>query len=144
MAGIRFAHNENSLTDPFQDAPLLHLLLCGIKRGVGISSQRRLPITMALLRQIKTELAQAPDIFPHNKLMLCSAFTLAFYGFLRSSEFTSPSTTQFNPLVHLSRSDISFSSDGSLRLRLVLNQLSTLELGYTSDIVLQSQSTALV
>ena len=118
MAGIRFAHIENSLTDPFQDAPLLHLLLRGIKRSVGISSQRRLPITMALLRQIKTELAQAPDILPHDKLMLWSAFTLAFYGFLRSSEFTSPSTTQFNPLVHLSRSDISFSSDGSLRLQL--------------------------
>ena len=118
MVGIRFAHIENSLPDPFQDAPLLKLLLRGIKRSVGITSQRRLPITIALLRQIKTEVARAPDILPEDKLRLWSAFTLAFYGFLRSSEFTSPSTTQFHPHVHLSWSDISFSSDGSLSLQL--------------------------
>lgn len=98
--------------------PLLHLLLRGIKHSVGISSCRRLPITMTLLRQIKTELARAPDVLPPDKLMLRSAFTLAFYGFLPSSEFTSPSTTQFNALVHLCCGDVSFSSDGYLSLQL--------------------------
>ena len=102
MAGIRFAHTENSLPDPFLAAPLLHLLLRGIKRTLGLTSRQRLPITMTLLRQIKEELARAPDYLPTDKLMLWSAFTLAFYGFLRSSEFTSPSASQFNPLVHLS------------------------------------------
>ena len=100
-AGIRFAHTENSLPDPFQEAPLLHLLLRGIKRIVGLSSHQRLPITMTLLQQIKEELARAPDCLPYDKLMLWLAFTLAFYGFLCSSEFISPSTTQFNLLVHL-------------------------------------------
>ena len=118
MAGIRYAHIENSLPDPFQDAPLLHLLLRGIKRSIGLSSQRRLPITMTLLRQLKGELSNAPDISPQDKLMLWSAFTLAFYGFLRSSEFTSPSTTQFNPLVHLCLTDVSFTAEGCLRLHL--------------------------
>ena len=50
--------------------------------------------------------------------MLWSAFTLAFYSFLRSSEFTAPSPTQFNPLVHLSNSDVSFNSGGCLTLHL--------------------------
>ena len=68
--------------------------------------------------QIKMELSRAPDITPQDKLMLWSAFTLAFYGFLGCSKFTSPSTTQFNPLVPFSRSDISFSLDGSLCLQL--------------------------
>lgn len=58
------SHIENSLTDPFQDAPLLCLFLRGIKRSVGISSQHRLPITMALLRRIKTELARARTSSP--------------------------------------------------------------------------------
>ena len=97
LAGIRFVHIENSLPDPFQEAPLLHLLLRGIKRTVGLSSRQRLPITMTLPQQIKEELARVPDFLPYDKLMLWLALTLAFYGFLRSSEFTSPSTTQFNP-----------------------------------------------
>ena len=117
-AGIRFAHTENSLPDPFQEAPLLHLLLCGVKHTVGLSSRQRLPITMTLLWQIKEELARAPDFLPSDKLMLWSAFTLAFYGFLRSSEFTSPSTTQCNPLVHLCFTDVSFTSEGCLTLHL--------------------------
>ena len=45
LAGIRFVHIENSLPDPFQEAPLLHLLLRGIKRTVGLSSRQQLPIT---------------------------------------------------------------------------------------------------
>ena len=54
-------------------------------------SHQHLPITMTLLRQIKEELARPPDYLPTDKLMLWLAFTLAFYGFLRSSDFTSPS-----------------------------------------------------
>ena len=95
---------------------LSHLHLCGIKRTLGLTSRQRLPITMTLLRQIKEELAHAPDYLPTDKLMLWSAFTLAFYGFLRSSEFTSPSASQFNPLVHLSTTDVSFTSTGCLLL----------------------------
>ena len=116
MAGIRFAHTKNSLPDPFLAAPLLHLLLRGIKRTLGLTSRQHLPITITLLRQIKEELARAPDYLPTDKLMLWSAFTLAFYGFLRSSEFTSPSASQFNPLVHLSTTDVSFTSTGCLLL----------------------------
>ena len=118
IAGIRFAHTENSLPDPFQEAPLLRLLLRGIKRTVGLSSRQRLPITMTLLCQIKEELARASDFLPSDKLMLWSAFTLAFYGFLRSSEFTSPSATQFNPQVHLCFTDVFLTSEGCLMLHL--------------------------
>ena len=53
LAGIRFAHTENSLPDPFQEAPLLHLLLRGIKRTVGLSSRQHLHITMSLLRRLR-------------------------------------------------------------------------------------------
>ena len=115
MAGIRFAHTENSLPDPFLAAPLLHLLLRGIKRTLGLTSRQRLPLTMTLLQQIKEELAHASD---YLTLMLWSSFTLAFYGFLQFSEFTSPSASQFNPLVHLSTTNVSFTSTGCLALHL--------------------------
>ena len=118
LTGICFAHTENSLPDPFEEAPLLHLLVRGIKRTVGLSSRQWLPITLTVLRQYKKELARAPDFLPSDKLMLWSAFTLAFYGFLHSSELTSPSATQFNPLVHLCITDVSFISEGCLTLHL--------------------------
>jgi len=118
LAGIRFAHIENSLADPFADASLLHLLLRGIKRTNGLSSRCQLPITMSVMRQLKGALAAEPQFASQDKLMLWSAFTLAFFGFLHSSEFTSPSTSYFNSLVHLSHSVISFTMQGSLIMQL--------------------------
>ena len=123
LAGIRFTHIENSLVDPFADAPLLHLLLRGIKRTKGLSSCCRLPITMSVMRQLKGALASDPQITSRDKLMLWSAFTLAFFAFSRSSEFTSPSSTRFNSRVHLCFSDISFTTTGSLSLQLKLPKL---------------------
>ena len=55
--------------------------------------------------------------------MLWSAFTLAFFGFLRSSEFTSPSSSYFNSLAHLSCSVISITTHGSLILQLTSPKL---------------------
>ena len=129
LAGIRFAHLENSLVDPLADAPRLRLLLRGIKRTIGLSSRRRLPITMSVMCQLKGALADDPQIASQDKLMLWSAFTLAFFGFLRSSEFTSPSATHFNPLVHLACSDISFTSDGSLLLQLKASKTDPFRMG---------------
>ena len=94
MAGLYFIHIKNSLPDLFPSALLLHLLPRGIKCTVELSSHQHLPVTMSLLWQIKEELSPAPDFLPSDKLMLWWAFTLAFYGFLRSSEFTSPSVSQ--------------------------------------------------
>ena len=118
LARIRFAHIENSLADPFADAPLLHLLLRGINCTNRLSSRCRLPITMSVMRQLKGALAANPQFTLQDKLMLWSAFTLVFFGFLCSSEFTSPSTSYFNSLVHLSHSDISFTTQGSLIMQL--------------------------
>ena len=128
LAGIRFAHLENSLVDPFADAPLLRLLLRGIKRTIGLSSCCRLPITMSVMRQLKGALADNPQIASQDKLMLLSAFILAFFG-SSSSEFTSPSSTYFNPLVHLARSDISFTSYGSLLLQLKASKTDPFRMG---------------
>ena len=59
LSSICFFHIDNNLSDPFWDAPLLHVLLQGIKCSVGLSSKRRLPITMTLLQKLKSELGQA-------------------------------------------------------------------------------------
>ena len=42
--------------------------------------------------------------------MLWAASTLAYFGFLRASEFTVPSLSDFNPLLHLTVADIAVDS----------------------------------
>ena len=72
--------------------------------------------TSLLLRGIKrtNRLSSYHQLALQYKLMLSSAFILAFFGFLHSSEFTSPSSSYFNSLVDLSYSDIRFTTCGSL------------------------------
>ena len=84
---------------------------------------------MSVMRQLKGALGDDPQIASQDKLMLWSAFTLAFFRFLHSSEFTSPSSTHFNPLVHLARSDISFTSDGSFLLQLKASKTDPFQIG---------------
>lgn len=118
MTGLCFIYTENSILNPFSSAPHLHLFLRGIKHTMGLTSHQHLPVTMSLLRQIKEEVSHAPDFQQSDKLMLWSALTLAFYNFQQSSEFTSPSASEFNPLVHLCVTDVSFTSNGCLGLHL--------------------------
>lgn len=47
--------------------------------------------------------------------MLSAAFTLSFYGFLRVSEFTSPSHKHFDPPIHPITTDISWSKNHRLK-----------------------------
>ena len=86
------------------------------------SSQPMTTMTVTLLRQIKEELACDPDYLPIDKLMLWSAFALVFSCFLWSSEFPSPSASQFNPLARLYTTDVSLTSTGCLTLCLKVSK----------------------
>ena len=86
------------MPDPTADN-LLHLVYRGIRRLQGDSQRIRLPITINLMRTIKEQLRQSTYALQEQR-MLWSAFTVAFYGFLRVSE-----------LINLRWSDVSFSLD---------------------------------
>ena len=89
---------------PTPEMPLLRLLLKGIKRAKGERAKpKRKPITLSLLKTLKSALHFSPFI-TYDQKMLWAAFTTAFFGFLRASEFCSPSQSFFDPnrtlLVH--------------------------------------------
>lgn len=97
LASVRHRHIELGFASNFNRMDSLRLLLRGVKRVKGSRvRQPRIPVTPLMLRQLKESLRQSQ--YPEaDKLMLWAAFTTAFFGFLRSSEFCSASKHSFNP-----------------------------------------------
>ncbi len=89
----------------------LESVLRGIKIKQACSSPKsakRLPITMSVLRSLKSHIIQsAPS---HDQLMLWAAACTCFFGFLRARELTVPSEATFDPTVHLCVWDVSVDS----------------------------------
>ena len=80
----------------------LQYILKGIKRSQGSSKFTRFPITLTHLTLFQLLLSN-PSF---DNIMLWAALTLAFFGFLRVSEFTY--TGRFNPNIHITLKDITF------------------------------------
>ena len=110
IAGIQF--NVRCIDPSFPSLfthPAIKLILKGIAKESPITADKRLPFTLPILH--KLIIALRSGLFnPYIDSMLECAFLLAFYGFLRCGEFTSP-THQFNPERDLALPDISFHPD---------------------------------
>ena len=68
------------------------------------------PITLVLLSSLQHEL-QLSSFITNDKLMLWASFTTAFFGFLRASDFCSPSQSFFDPRSTLLVRDVSVLPD---------------------------------
>ena len=86
LAAIRLFHIEQGMSDPTVD-DLLQLVCRGIRRLQGDNQRTRLPITVNIMHTLKEQLCQSRYTI-HEQRMLWAAFTMAFYGFLRVSEYT--------------------------------------------------------
>lgn len=118
LSAVRHMHVIVGLHTHFsqQLTPRLQLTLNGIKRSQVASSppRVRLPITLQLMQKIKNLLLQQPDSY--DTIMLWAACCLAFFGFLRVSEFTVPNQECYDESSHLSLKDISVDSRKNPRL----------------------------
>ena len=124
LSAVRHLHITEGHNDPFKvDLPRLHYVLRGIKRSQGEEGVNRdrvhLPITPSILAQLFK--VWSPSSTKYKETMLWAAACVGFFGFLRSGEFTVPSSDAYDPSVHLSFHDIAVNSHSApslVRLRL--------------------------
>ncbi|XP_070556635.1 uncharacterized protein [Ptychodera flava] len=110
-------HVELGYEDDVTTHALLQCTLEGIRRSIGDVRRPRLPITINVLRHLKESLRSWEGLCDHDKVMLWASFTLAFFGFLRVSEFTAAGPLQFDPATTLLVQDIVLSSVLEMRLK---------------------------
>ena len=103
LVAVQDLHRELNFPLKLNDIHRLQKVLTGIKRLTPTKRLDRFPITLTVLHSIHSYLK--PELsYNLDHVMLWAAFTLAFVGFLRSSEFTC--NGPFDPSVHLTSKDI--------------------------------------
>ena len=109
LAAIQYKSNLFGYTSHIADMHQLFYLLRGVRRLQGSSRRRprRCPVTINHLRLLFNYI-QLANLHSTDKSMLCSAVTLAFFGMLRSAEYTSPTSSNFFIGSTLQPSDIHF------------------------------------
>ena len=115
VAGIRSFHFEHGYDDPCQDDKYLVMILKGFANETKRLNLRTKPLTLSHLDQLKVELFRS-NLKHYDKLMLWSAFTLAFSAMLRVSEYTSAHLRKFTRATLL-RNDIEL-ANGCLKVSL--------------------------
>ena len=112
MAAIKHFSIIRGYKTPFNSFSRLYLLTKGIRRkqGSSRSKPKRLPITPTLLNTIAMNLFNSSRLY-EDKVMLWAALMLAFFGFLRVSEYTSSHKTKFDPDTTLLVRDINLAPD---------------------------------
>ena len=112
LAGIQFWSTSMGANTFMHQMPRLYYTMRAIRRRQGSSAcrPRRLPITIHHLRRIHRSLSG----MHYNRVeqaMFRAASSLAFFGLLRVSEYTSSQRHSFDPEYTLLRSDVRFNSE---------------------------------
>lgn len=104
VAAVGSLHRKLGYRVPTHNNPRLQLVLRGAKRAhVRATRSTREPITGPILRRLLTAIKDTRSLSGHDKRLLAAAFSLAFFGMLRISELTPPSTGGFNHRIHPTR-----------------------------------------
>ena len=105
LSAIKHLHLKHGFDLKLHKFVRLQYILRGIKRYQGQEMRTRLPISLVHLELFYT-LLHSQKVPDWNSKMLWAAICLAFFGFLRISEFTT--SQQFYPAYNLCSGDVTF------------------------------------
>ena len=113
LSANRFGQIVAGHGDPFiSSMPILEYLLRGIKynqaKQCPESRRIKMPVTPKILLQMRAVLAKSARE-PDN-IMLWAACAMCFFGFLRSGEISTPSSSKYDSTVHLMVEDVQVDS----------------------------------
>ena len=110
LSAISTWHQQNGYKSPTSHNPMLSFIMKGARKQYALKRNHisiRQPITARILKHMLQEVRKPScHLCEHDKRMLAAAFTLAFFGLLRISEFTVPSKRSFDPRKHASITSI--------------------------------------
>lgn len=115
LAAVRYTQISLGLGEPnIGDMPRLSYVVRGMKRlAASGQQQRRMPITPAILMQLKGAWQAEPN--QRDATMLWAAATMCFFGFLRVGEIVVPNDTNFDTAYHLTYMDVRVNSHADPR-----------------------------
>ncbi len=104
LAAVGSLHRRLGYSVPTRKNTRLQLVLQGAKRAHAMAAHAiREPITKPILQRLWTTINSTSSLNEHDKRLLGAAFSLAFFGMLRISEFTAPSVAGFNHRIQATR-----------------------------------------
>jgi hypothetical protein len=109
----------------------LYLVVRGIKKSHGNRYRKplRIPVTPNMLKLIKFNMFNSSLRF-EDKLMLCAAMVVAFFGLLRVSEYTCKYVKSFQPGDTLCYGDVTYGLD-SMQIQLKTSKTDIFRSGVT-------------
>ena len=128
IAAVRAKQLNRGYQDPLKDTQQLQLLLRGIQKQA--KTRTRLPISPRLLQKIVGVILTNKQLPKHDRYLYTSAISVAYFGCLRASEISYPSTRSYEPKYHLTLNDITVSNN-TVQLQLKHSKTDQLNKGAT-------------
>ena len=97
IAGVRYLHLLRKADITAFAGKRLAAAIQGYQRTEVAPARKRKPITLAQLQALKHRITAARCLGHNDRQMLWAAVSLAYFGLLRVSEYTSPSSQSFIP-----------------------------------------------
>lgn len=99
---VRIIHRELGLPNPLEDNYALNVVLKGIKKTMGGSVSRKLPITPQILLGIRASL----NLTKPQDVLFWAACLVSFFGLFRKSNVIPKSPSTFQPTKHFIVGDV--------------------------------------